>query len=561
MCESVRFRANGLQRSRSYKISPRQASSFNRPPATASPAHDSHRNHMAIERQTGAKGRQVGFWIGIVFFTLLMIFPVDADNGPASRLAAVALLMAVWWVTDAIPLFATALLPLALYPLLGIMDGGDTAPIYFNSTIVLFIGGFMIALTMEKWNLHRRIALNIIHAVGGGPSRIVLGFMIAAAFLSMWISNTATAVMMVPIGLAMVLQLEDDFGKERTHSFTVGLMLGIAYGCSIGGLTTLVGTPPNLSFIRIFSILFPEAPPISFGPWLVLGLPIGLVLLTIAWVLITRVFYRTSADITVDRAVVEVERSKLGSISYEERVILAVFATTAVLWVFRVDLQLGLFTIPGWSRLLPFKDMIDDGTIAITMASLLFFIPTKNRESGAARIMERDVIPRLPWNIVLLFGGGFALAAGFQQTGLAQIIGNEFEVLSSLPTFAMILLVCLAITFLTELTSNLATTEMILPILAAVAVTTEMNPLILMIPATLSASCAFMMPVATPPNAIVFGSDRISVGEMARIGLLLNVIGAVVIAALVYTVGTVVFDIDPSVVPDWATSISSGTDG
>ena len=516
---------------------------------------------MAIERKTGGKSRQIGFWLGIVFFTLLMIFPVDADNSAASRLAAVAVLMAVWWVTDAIPLFATALLPLALYPLLGIMRGAATAPIYFNSTIVLFLGGFMIALTMEKWNLHRRIALNIIHAVGGGPSRIVLGFMLAAAFLSMWISNTATAVMMVPIGLAMVLQLEDDFGKERTHTFTVGLMLGIAYGCSVGGLTTLVGTPPNLSFIRIFAILFPEAPPIAFGPWLVLALPIGLTLLTIAWFLITRVFYRTSDDITVDRAVVEVERSKLGSISYEESVILTVFATTAMLWVFRVDLQLGFFTLPGWSRLLPFQGMIDDGTIAITMASLLFFIPTRNRESGAERIMERDVIPRLPWNIVLLFGGGFALAAGFQQTGLAQIIGNQFEIFSILPTFVLILLVCLAITFLTELTSNLATTEMILPILAAVTVTTEMNPLILMIPATLSASCAFMMPVATPPNAIVFGSDRISVGEMARVGLVLNLIGAVVIAALVYTVGTVVFDIDPSVVPDWATSISSGTDG
>jgi sodium-dependent dicarboxylate transporter 2/3/5 len=205
--------------------------------------------------------------------------------------------------------------------------------------------------------------------------------------------------------------------------------------------------------------------------------------------------------------------------------------------------------------------MIDDGTIAIGMAGLLFFVPTKNRESGAMRITERDIIPRLPWNIVLLFGGGFALAAGFQQTGLAQLIGDQFEVLSVLPTFVMILLVCLALTFLTELTSNLATTEMILPILAAVAVVTEMNPLILMIPATISASCAFMMPVATPPNAIVFGSDRISVGEMARIGLVLNLIGAVVVAILVYTVGTVVFDIDPNIVPDWATSIASGLEG
>ena len=211
-------------------------------------------------------------------FFLLLVFPVDPGNPPASRMAAVALLMAIWWVSDCIPLFATALLPLVLFPLLGILAGRETAPIYFNNIIVLFIGGFMIALTMEKWNLHRRIALAIIHAVGGGPARMVLGFMLAAAFLSMWISNTATAVMMVPIGLAMILQIEEEFGKDRTHSFSVGLMLGIAYSCSVGGLMTLVGTPPNLSFVRIFQILFPEAPAIAFGQWMTMALPLGVIL-------------------------------------------------------------------------------------------------------------------------------------------------------------------------------------------------------------------------------------------------------------------------------------------
>jgi sodium-dependent dicarboxylate transporter 2/3/5 len=512
---------------------------------------------MAIQRTSSGPGQTIGLWLGLVFFLLLMVFPVDPGNVPASRLAAVAMLMATWWVSDAIPLFATALLPLVLFPILGIMGGRATAPIYFNSTIVLFIGGFMIALTMEKWNLHRRIALTIIHWVGGGPARIVLGFMLAAAFLSMWISNTATAVMMVPIGLAIVLQIEEKFGADRTHSFTVGLMLGIAYACSVGGLTTLVGTPPNLSFVRIFQILFPDAPPIAFGQWIVMALPIGVTMLFVAWILITRVFYRTPEEVTVDDDVIVAERSRLGTISFEEKVVLAVFAATAVLWVFRVDLQVGIATIPGWSRLLPEPGMIDDGTVAITMASILFFIPTRDPSGGDRRIMGPDVIPRLPWNIVLLFGGGFALAAGFQLTGLAQIIGNQFEALGSLPPFFMILLVCLMLTFMTELTSNLATTEMILPILASIAVVTETHPLILMIPATLSASCAFMMPVATPPNAIVFGSDRITVGEMARIGIVLNLIGAVVIASVVFTVGTVVFEIDPSVLPEWASSIAS----
>lgn len=514
---------------------------------------------LAIQRDVSGRGQAIGFWIGLAGFLFLLLVPIDAGNVPASRLAAVALLMAVWWVSDAIPLFATALLPLALFPTLGILGGGETAPIYFNSTIVLFIGGFLIALTMEKWELHRRIALTIIHAVGGGPARIVLGFMLAAAFLSMWISNTATAVMMVPIGLAIVLQIEAEFDPQRTHRFSVGLMIGIAYACSVGGLTTLVGTPPNLSFVRIFAILFPDAPPIAFGQWIVMALPIGAVMLAIAWVLITRVFYRTPADVTVDDEVVRGELASLGRISYEEKWVLGVFVTTAVLWVFRVDLQLGIAVVPGWSRLLPIPDFVDDGTVAMTMASLMFFIPTRNRSSGARRLMERDVIPRLPWNIVLLFGGGFALAAGFQRTGLALIIGNQFEALGSLPPFVMILLVCVAITFLTELTSNLATTEMILPILAAIAVTTETHPLLLMIPATLSASCAFMMPVATPPNAIVFGSDRISVGEMARVGIVLNLVGALVIATVVFTVGTVVFGIDPGVMPEWAATLSSGT--
>lgn len=501
-------------------------------------------------------GRLIGLWLGVAAFALLLLFPVDPENQPASRLAAVAALMAIWWMSEAIPLFATALMPLILFPLLGIMAGRETAPIYINSTIVLFIGGFMIALTMQKWNLHRRIALNIIHRVGGGPARIVLGFMIAAAFLSMWVSNTATAVMMVPIGLAIVLQVEARAG-EAAHPLSVGLMLGIAYGCSVGGMTTLVGTPPNLSFVRIYEILFPEAPAIAFGQWLVVAFPVGVILLLAAWFLITQVLYRAPRDIRIDRQTVAVERERLGPISFEERTVLAVFATTALLWVFRVELDLGAFRLPGWSGLLPWPGLVDDGTVAIAMASLLFFIPTRNREDGHTRIMGKEIIPRLPWNIVLLIGGGFALAAAFQQSGLAQLIGNQFEAAAALPTFALILLVCLALTFLTELTSNTATTEMILPILAAVAVATGTHPLILMIPATMSASCAFMMPVATPPNSIVFGSNRISIPEMARAGIVLNLFGALVIASIVYTLGLVVFDIDPSTVPAWATSLAA----
>ena len=511
------------------------------------------------------QSRTVGLWLGLAAFAWLLLFPVDAGNPPASRLAAVAALMAVWWMTEAIPLFATALAPLVLFPLLGIMAGRETAPVYLNSTIVLFIGGFMIALTMQRWNLHRRIALGIIAAVGGSPARIVLGFMVAAAFLSMWISNTATAVMMVPIGLAIVLQVEERLGAEA-RNFTVALMLGIAYGCSLGGLTTLVGTPPNLAFARIHQALFPAAPEVAFGQWLVVALPVGAVLLAVAWVLITQVFYRAGANVMVGQAAVAAERARLGPVTFEERAVLAVFAATALLWVFRVDLDLGFVAVPGWGDLLPWPKLVDDGTVAIAMASLLFFIPARTPPADArteekpprkVRLMGAEVLPRLPWGVVLLIGGGLALATAFQRTGLAALVGGQFEAVGALPTFALILMVCLAITFLTELTSNTATTEMILPILAAAAVATGVHPLLLMVPATMSASCAFMMPVATPPNAIVFGSNRLTIAQMARAGIALNLVGALAIAAVVYTLGLAVFDITPGVVPDWAQSLAA----
>ncbi|MGB5505009.1 MAG: SLC13 family permease, partial [Polyangiales bacterium] len=369
------------------------------------------RDHSALpSRGTRTRVQRVGLVLGPALFALLLIFDLDPARPEVTRMAAVAILMATWWITDAIPLFATALLPLILYPLLGIARTGDTAPVYFNSTIVLFLGGFMIALTMEKWNLHRRIALWIIRTVGGGADRIILGFMLAGAFLSMWISNTATAIMMIPIGLAIVLRMEEDFGRESTHTFSVAVMLAIAYSCSVGGIATLVGTPPNLSLQRIFQITFPDAPPIGFGLWFAMALPISITLLIVAWLLLTRVFYRISDEVTVDRSIVDDEAEKLGSMAYEERVVLAVFVSTALLWLFRAPLVLGSVTLPAWSELLPYGELFDDATVAIGMASIMFLIPTRSPDSESATIMGPGVIRRLPWNIVLLFGGGFALA-------------------------------------------------------------------------------------------------------------------------------------------------------
>jgi sodium-dependent dicarboxylate transporter 2/3/5 len=487
----------------------------------------------------------------VLFFFILIVF--KTDDPQVSRMAAVAALMAVWWITDAIPLAATALLPIVLYPLMGIMKGKDVAPIYFNYVIFLFIGGFMIALAMEKWNLHKRIALWIICGVGSGPSRLVLSFMLASAFLSMWISNTAAAIMMTAIGLAIIKHEESQFGTERTHKLTVGLLIGIAYGCSIGGLATLVGTPPNLSFVRIFEITFPKAEAISFGQWFMFGLPLSLTMLVITWLLITRVFYRAPKDLQLSRDVIRKESTDLGPIRFAEGAVGIVFLTTALLWVFRNDLTVGAVTIPGWSDLLPYPALIDDGTIAITMALVLFLIPSRAPADNPSRtVLDIEVFKGIPWHIVLLFGGGFALAKGFQVTGLSAVVGQQFAGLAGLPPLVTIGGVCLSLTFLTELTSNTATTEMVLPILSSVGVAMDTNPLLLMIPATVSASCAFMMPVATPPNAIVFGSGRIRIPEMVRIGIFLNLIGVVVISLFFLFVGTKIFDVDPGVKPDWA---------
>ena len=285
---------------------------------------------------------------------------------------------------------------------------------------------------------------------------------------------------------------------------------------------------------------------------MLLGFPISVIMLVIAWLLITKVFFPVPAHITVDPKLVAQQAEALGPVTYEEKAVLVVFASTAFLWVFRVPIQLGFVTIPGWSQVVPFPGLIDDGTVAITMATILFLIPSRTPGAAYPTLAGKDLIPRLPWNIVLLFGGGFALAYGFQATGLSTLIGNKFAGLAGVSPFVLIVVVCLSLTFLTELTSNTATTEMILPILASVAVATNVHPLMLMIPATLSASCAFMMPVATPPNAIIFGSDRVRIPEMARIGLVLNLIGVLVISVMFLFLGTMVLGIDPGVMPDWA---------
>ncbi|MCH9029284.1 MAG: SLC13/DASS family transporter [Bacteroidetes bacterium] len=492
--------------------------------------------------------KKIGLIVGLVAALIIYLFGnFDPSNPQVTVMAAIAALMAVWWITEAVPLAVTSLIPLILFPVFGILKSDEIAGSYINSIIFLFLGGFMIALAMEKWGLHKRIALKVITLFGGSPNSIVFGFMVSAGFLSMWISNTATAIMMLPIAIAIISRMENQFGKESTHNFTLALLLGVAYACTLGGMATLVGTPPNLVFVKTLNIMFPDAPEISFGNWMLMALPVTLIMIFVMSLILTKVIYKFDHSLKVDSEFIKEEYLKLGKMKFEEKTVSIIFAFTAFLWIFRTDINIGIFIIPGWSNLFSYSDFINDGTVAITMAFILFLIPSKNERTT---LLNNEVFAKILWGIILLLGGGFALAKGFAVTGLSLYIGEQLSGLSFLPHFIMIIIVAATISFLTELTSNTATTQMILPILASVSIALGMNPMLLMLTATLSASMAFMLPVATPPNTIIFASGRIKIYEMAKSGIALNIIGIIVVSIIVYFLGTMIFDL--GTMPAWA---------
>lgn len=491
----------------------------------------------------------LGLSIGIIAFVLILIFFDPQPDRPAIKFtAAVAVLMAIWWMTEALPLAVTALVPLILFPVTGVLSASKVSDSYINSVIFLFLGGFLIAIAMEKWKLHRRIALKIITLMGVSAPSILLGFMISAAFLSMWISNTATAVMMLPIALAVISKIESDISETQSSKISKALLLGIAYSCSIGGIATLVGTPPNLALIRIINIIFPDSPQISFGNWMMLAVPISIIIFIAAFFLI-KIIFGVSSAISLDKSYIKNEYSSLGKITFEEKSVLIVFVSTVLLWIFRVELNLGFLVIPGWATILNLSDLVDDSTIAIIAALSLFIIPTKDK-SEQNSILAANSIEQVPWSVILLFGGGFALANAFTVSGLSEYIGMQLKGISHIEVLVLILIISASINFLTELTSNTATTQMILPVLASVSLSMEVNPLLLMIPATLSASMAFMLPVGTPPNTIVFASKRLRITDMIKTGFLLNISSILIITFIVYTLGNLIFGL--SIFPDWA---------
>ena len=479
---------------------------------------------------------------------LLLFADLSPGNAAVTRMAAVAVLMAGWWITEAIPIPATALLPVALFPMLGIHRRARRRPASTSTSIIfLFIGGFLFALAMQRWDLHRRIALRILLTGHRPAAHDARASWCATWFLSMWISNTAATMMMVPMAMAIVLQLRERFEVGR---LPIALLLGVAYAASIGGLATLIGTPPNLSFVRILEIVFPESPGISFAVWFLFALPLSAVFLIVAWWVLCAMFLRGVDAGPTQTEVLREERERLGPVTYEQGVVLALFVLLVGAWMFRADIDLFGVTVPGWSSLFPSADYIDDGTVAVTVALLLFVIPS--RAQPRKRLMDWEGAAGVKWGIVLLFGGGFALASGFKESGLSEWLGGQLTAVGDAPPLLLILSICGLLTFLTELTSNTATTEMVLPVLGSLAVAAETDPLLLMVPATLSASCAFMLPVATPPNAIVFGSGEVRMADMMRVGILLNLIGMVLITIAVYVLGPLILGIEPGTVPDWA---------
>jgi len=445
----------------------------------------------------------------------------------AGPMLGIAIWMAIWWISECIPLAITATIPLFAFPLFGITTGNDIAPKYFNSIIFLFLGGFLIAQAMESTKLHKRLALNMLARLHASPLQLALGFSLSTAFLSMWISYTATTMLMVTIALPLLHKLMEDHGHEVIAPVSASFLLIIAYSANIGGMGTPVGTAPNLVFLENMRAAAPELTP-SFLQWMMIGIPMVLAGITVLFLVlgpsIARLPWKHADTSSLQHAVTE-----LGPIRREEKIVGYILATTALLWMSRTGIHAESFNIPGWASLLPYPG-VDDGTVAMFMSLWLFLF----KKVDGTPILDTPSISRLPWDIIILLGGGFALAHGMQHSGLSHWIGAQLEFLQHVPVPVMMLGIALVITFLTEITSNTATTQVMLPILAAAALSNAIDPLLILIPATLAASCAFMLPVATPPNAIVFGSGHIPMKTMIKTGIRLNLILAFVIVGIVY---------------------------
>lgn len=474
--------------------------------------------------------RNVGIVLGpLMFCVILFFFHPEGLSNPANAVLASVVWIAIWWITEALHIAVTALLPIILFPLSGGLTLNETTASYGHKYIFLFVGGFILAIAIEKWNLHKRIALSIIKIVGTNLVHIILGFMVATAFLSMWISNTAAAVMILPVGIAIVLQLRDNPNTIENENTTFGkaLMLAIAYSASIGGMATLIGTPPNLVLAGVVNETYGIE--ITFAQWFMFGFPISVLFLIITWFYLTKIAFKfEKKEFAGGKAEIKKQYNALGKISTEEKTILVVFVLTAFAWISRSFLL---------EKIAP---SIDDTIIAILAAFALFLLPSTKK--GEQLMTWGDAV-KLPWEILLLFGGGMALALGFESSGLALWIGEQLISLEAVPLFFLLLILIASVNFVTEITSNLATTAMILPVLVSMASAIGVHPYLLLVSATVAASCAFMLPVATPPNAVVFGSGYLTIGDMIKKGIWLNFTTIILLTLIVYFFLPIIWDL------------------
>ncbi|MDR2884699.1 MAG: DASS family sodium-coupled anion symporter [Deferribacteraceae bacterium] len=488
-------------------------------------------------------GKKIGLLLGPAIFILMLVLPAPEGLTPAAwKVAAMTVLMAIWWITEALPLAATALIPMVLYPVFGIMSSGATTASYGDQVIYLFMGGFFLAVAMERWNLHRRVALYTIRLVGTTPSHMILGFMVATGLLSMWISNTACAVMMVPIGIAVVSQITgitrqevlDEQIKVNESNFAKSLMLGIAYAASLGGVATIIGTPPNTIMVGMLERMYGMQ--ISFAAWMAIGVPISVVMIAIVWFLLTKVLFRTGdLKLMGGKELIEKEIDKLGPMSRPEKTVLIIGCTMAICWIVR-----GFLNVPALK-------MVSDTTIAIAGSLALFIAPANFKENHP--ILDWKTAVKIPWDIVLLFGGGITIASGFEKTGLAAWISSQLTALDGVNMLIFVLVVTALVVFLTEVTSNTATATLLVPIMGSAAIAMGIHPYATIVPACVAASFAFMLPVATPPNAVIFGSGYVRIKDMAYAGFLLNLVGILAITATVVWLVPMFWGIDLATTP------------
>lgn len=477
---------------------------------------------------------KIGLILGPAFLLLtLLIAPPEGLSAEGWRTAGVAALMATFWICECIPIPVTALLPLVLFPALELSGIRDAAAPYANPLIFLFLGGFIIALAMQKWSLHRRIALNLITIMGTRPRQVVAGFLVTSALISMWVSNTATALMMLPVAISVSALLTKN--KSGHGGFATALLLAVAYGATTGGMATLIGTPPNALLAAYLEESYGFR--IGFGQWMLIGIPVTIITLPLVHLTLTRIAFRVdSTPLDGMSELMSSHRAELGSMRFAEKAVAIVFALTALAWILQ----------PVIAGSLP---MLTDTTIAIAGAILLFLIPVSAREG--VFVMDWESAKALPWDVLLLFGGGLSLAANIQKHGLSDFIGIQFSGLQGVPVILLVAIVCLSILLLTELTSNTATAATFLPLIAGIAISMGHNPLLFLVPTALAASGAYMMPVGTPPNAIVFGSGLVRLPDMAKAGILLNLIMIPIILLVVWLLGPLVFDIQPATLPEW----------